>query len=111
MANDAVIAKIFSSMDADGGGSITRAEMDICFKKLDADASGKISRDEWKSAFTSVYGGTGDQAEKLFKYLDKKQAGEISIQSFYDLFAEMDHDKSGDVSKDEFHQFWIKLLA
>jgi len=111
MSADAVIAKIFTSIDADAGGTITKSEMDIIFKKLDADSSGKISADEWKTAFTSVYGGTGEQATKLFTYLDKSKAGEISIDAFYALFNEMDSDKSGDVSKEEFRQFWLKLLS
>jgi len=111
MAAVDVIQKIFACMDADTSGSITRSEMDICFKTLDTDASGRISRDEWRTAFTSVYGGTVEQADKLFIYLNKKAEGEISIQSFYDMFAEMDADGSGDVSKEEFKQFWLKLLA
>jgi len=111
MSADAVISKIFDSMDADHGGTITKSEMDIIFKKLDADSSGKISADEWKSAFTSVYGGTGEQAAKLFTYLDKKKAGEISIDSFHALFNEMDSDKSGDVTTEEFRKFWLKLLS
>jgi len=113
MAADAcaVIEKMFSSMDADGSGSITRSEMDVCFKALDADASGRISRDEWKTAFTSVYGGTAEQADKLFIHLNKKADGEISIESFYNMFADMDADGSGDVSKEEYKQYVLKLLA
>jgi Ca2+-binding EF-hand superfamily protein len=108
---DAVIGSIFSTMDKDGSGSITTTEMDGCFKLFDTDGNGQVSRDEWSAGFVSNFKGTAEQAEKIFKHLDKEGRGEITADKLRDLFKTMDSDGNGEVSKDEFHAFWLKLLS
>jgi Ca2+-binding EF-hand superfamily protein len=108
---DAVICSIFSTMDQDGSGSITTSEMDGCFKLFDKDGDGKVSRDEWSAGFVSNFKGTPEQAEKIFKHLDKEGRGDINVDKLRELFKTMDTDGNGEVSKDEFHAFWLKMLS
>jgi len=108
---DEVICTIFSSIDADGDGSISTAEMDTCFKLFDTDGNGQVSSDEWTSGFVANFKGTTDQAEKIYKYLDKEGQGEIAVDKLHALFKDMDSDGNGEVSKGEFQEFWIKLLS
>jgi Ca2+-binding EF-hand superfamily protein len=111
MATDVVINKIFSAIDVDGSGSITREEMDHCFKLFDKDGNGAVSSEEWSSVFVDNFSGTAEQAAKIYRHLDQSGQGAISIQALYDLFKAMDADSSGDVSKEEFQAFWEKLLS
>jgi len=110
-APEAVIATIFSKMDSDGDGTISCGEMDTCFNLFDKDGDGKVSAAEWNSGFASNFNGTPAQAEKIYKYLDKAGSGQIDVGKLHDLFKAMDSDGNGKVSKDEFHAFWMKLLA
>jgi len=111
MATDAVISKIFAAIDVDGSGSISKAEMDNCFKLFDKDGNGAVSSEEWSTGFVDKFSGTAEQAAKVYGHLDQNGQGAISIQALYDLFKVMDADGNGDVSKQEFQAFWEKLLS
>ncbi len=54
--------------------------------------NGEVSRAEFAQGFTSQFGGTADQANKLFGKLDKDGSGDISIAEIEDLFKDMDQD-------------------
>jgi len=90
---------------------MSRAQMQGYFGSLHPGGSGGIAREEWTQKFTDLYGGTTAQAHKLFDYLDKTGEKVICAQTFDNLFTDMDDDRSGDVSKEEFYKFWMKLLA
>jgi len=111
MSTNSVIEKVFASIDVDGSGSITSNEMEHCFKLFDKDGNGSVSADEWSAGFVSNFGGTHDQAQKVFKHLDKAGKGDFIVKALEELFKEMDSDGSGDVSKEEFQAFWMKLLS
>jgi len=110
-APEVVISNIFSKIDTDSDGTISCSEMDVCFKHFDTDGDGKVSRDEWSAGFKSNFGGTTEQAEKVYKYMEKTGVGVITVETLYQLFKNMDSDGNGIVTKDEFHAFWMKLLS
>jgi len=108
---EAVISRIFSSMDVDGSGSISKDEMNGCFKRFDADGNGEVSREEWQAGFIAHFNGTAEQANKIYDQLDKGGNQDISIDALYKLFLKIDVAGKGEVTKDEFQAFWIKMLA
>ncbi len=54
--------------------------------------NGEISKDEFSDGFKSHFGGTVEQANKMFGMLDKDNSGDISMDEIKDLFKEMDKD-------------------
>lgn len=109
MANE-VIEKIFGKIDADNSGSICESEMSIAFKDFDGNGDGSVSQDEWVENFVKQFGATPDQALTAFRNLDSTGGGEISLDDLRRLFGRMDIDGNGSVTKDEFFEFWTKLL-
>jgi len=110
-APEVVIANIFSKIDTDNDGTISCSEMDVCFKHFDTDGDGKVSQAEWRDGFVGNFSGTAEQADKVYQHLEKSDQGFVTVDTLYQLFRTMDSDGNGIVSKDEFHAFWMKLLA
>ena len=103
---------IFSQLDADQDGQVTRAEMMAAaqarFAKQDSDGDGALSQSEMKAA---AEGRAGKKAEKRFeKMLKRADVDGDGKLSFAELsqkrgdrhFARMDGNGDGAISRDEF---------
>jgi len=102
---------VFSMLDEDGSGSITRAEMSArllacgyteervekVFGKIDSNGDGEISTEEWKAAYIkyptlrTAPGLGGSLKERLCEDADS-------------VFASLDEDESGTISEAEIRQ-------
>lgn len=103
---------IFSQLDADQDGQVTRAEMMAAaqarFAKQDSDGDGALSQNEMKAA---AEGRAGKKAEKWFekmlKCADADGDGKLSFAELSQKrgdrhFARMDGNGDGAISRDEF---------
>ena len=54
--------------------------------------NGSVSRDEWSKSFQLYFGGTEEEADKIFTRLDKDKNGEVSLEAMNLMFLEMDAD-------------------
>lgn len=54
--------------------------------------NGDVSKEEFSAGFQSVFGGTAEQANKVFGHLDKDGSGDIDMKEIDALFDLMDED-------------------
>lgn len=105
-------AAMFTQLDADQDGQVSRAEMMAAaqarFAKQDSDGDGALSRAEMRAA---AEGRAGKKAEKRFeKMLKRADADGDGKLSFAEMsqkrgerhFARMDNNGDGAISRDEF---------
>jgi hypothetical protein len=83
---------LFSMLDADGDGRITRQEYNAAFNILDKNGDGVISREEFNCASGAP-----------FAMLDKDGDGYISVKEWADGWQYFDTDKDGCINAKEFN--------
>lgn len=100
--NDSKLDQLFSSLDADGDGTISQSEMetalsnsdktkvDSVFSQLDADGNGSISTDELKSGVKQAMAG--------HHHHDKTASDDTSLDQ---IFSSLDTNGDGTVSQSE----------
>ena len=64
--------------------------------------NGQVSNEEFQQTFTAEFGGTIDQANKVFGKLDKDGSGDISLEVISALFKEMD--TNGEILREFFRR-------
>ena len=115
--------KLFDTLDADGNGQLSQAELRdmpaalgrLRFDKADANGDGAIDKDEFMAQ-------SRKRAERLFAHMDANDDGKIDADEAKppqrgadrhgpkgehksgDFFARMDADHNGSISRDEFEQ-------
>lgn len=97
--------------DANGDGSVTRAEFDTAaaerFARMDANSDGKMTREEFRAY---VKDRRSEHRAGKFRKIDANGDGKISKEEFTahkmqrieQRFARLDEDKDGAISQDEF---------
>lgn len=132
--NMAKYEEAFDAIDADGAGSISKAELedilggadiggeaiDACLAKFDTDKDGSMDKDEY---FDFVYGSMLEQARQLLKAADTSGDGKISKDELSACFAQLgfppeqaedamaqaDDDGSGSLSVDEIVDYLLEV--
>lgn len=106
----------FAKMDKNGNGVIDRDEFHgptNLFDRIDTDHSGTLSKDELKTFHAQHRPGPGNLDEH-FKEMDKNGNGVIDKDEFRgppELFAKIDTDNSGTLSKEELKAFHAQRHA
>jgi Ca2+-binding EF-hand superfamily protein len=133
--------KMFSKIDADGDGKITKAEMeqafanrpggtqkaDQLFAAMDPDGTGSITKDQFAAGMQKMHrhGAKPPSADDLFGKADADGDGKVTKDELEKamanapggtaradkMFSAMDTDGSGDVSKSEMESFFAKMKA
>ncbi|SCZ68986.1 EF hand [Epibacterium ulvae] len=120
VATGAVIAKPggaghqrlgFEQIDTDGNGELSRAELDAVkaarFSATDSNGDGQLSLEEISAKGSER---AAKRAEKMMKRLDSNEDGQLSQDELSAtgregrMFARLDADKSGAISKQEFEE-------
>lgn len=110
----------FETLDADGDGALTQAEMEAHrsarFAEADADGNGSLSADEMMAMGQKR---KSDRAARMIERLDANSDGEVSEEELaqhrgkrgQDGFSRMDADGDGAVTKAEFEDAKKKRRA
>ncbi|ELU04671.1 hypothetical protein CAPTEDRAFT_198121 [Capitella teleta] len=98
--------QMYSKIDVDGDGSISKKEWADFFRAFDKDGNNQIDLNEFSTGMATAFGANGDQAKKAFDKIDTDKSGELTVDEIADFFKVLDKDGSGDVSKAEFLAVW-----
>lgn len=102
----------FETLDADGNGEVTKAEMEAHkaarFSASDSNSDGKLSAEE---LVAQAQKHAAKRVEKMISHLDSDGDGMLSAEEMAnrggrhgDMFKRIDQDGNGSISKDEFEQ-------
>ncbi|KAK2178599.1 hypothetical protein NP493_538g04010 [Ridgeia piscesae] len=90
MADAELLGKLFDKADKDGDGTLSKSEIQEIFKVFDTAGSGKVSKESFLSTYQTVFGGSAENAEKVFTKLDKDGSGDVTAEELFDLFGQLD---------------------
>lgn len=101
----------FEEIDTDGNGEISKAEIEAQkaagFRAADTNGDGKLSSEELQAKSEER---AAHRTSKMIEHLDKDGDGVLSESELSergrrgDMFARLDRDESGGISKEEFEQ-------
>ncbi|KAI0224352.1 hypothetical protein LSAT2_024652, partial [Lamellibrachia satsuma] len=90
MADAELLGKLFDKADKDGDGTLSKSEVEEIFKVFDPSGSGKVTKDSFVSTYQTVFGGSAENADKVFLKLDKDSSGDVTVEELFELFSKLD---------------------
>ncbi|XP_045166151.2 uncharacterized protein LOC123529714 [Mercenaria mercenaria] len=101
---------MFLANDFDGNGVITRLELESSFDKYDANGDGKESRHEYTEFICATSPSLYQLSHYLFDEYDMDGDHHLVKTDYDNLFDTMDSDADGNITADEFINYWEKVF-
>ncbi|XP_069122029.1 uncharacterized protein [Argopecten irradians] len=103
--------ELFTTTDLNGDLEVSRTEIESSFTKYDENGDGRVSRVEFMDFVDRYTPDLHDLGRELYIDYDSNQDHHIDLADFEAYFNKLDTSGDGRVTKDEFVNYWSKLMA